>query len=395
MFDAIATVLAWFYDLVPSYAVAIALLTLSIMVLLTPLTLKGTRSMMAMQRLQPEMKKLQAKYKDDRQKLNEEMLKFYRENKINPVGGCLPLLIQAPVFIVLYQVLIKLTQRGPYGDAIGGSVGCGIGGDAEACADAVYTNAGTFHPSYLDPTSSLFESLNGVREMVSFGIDLSESTQQALSDSFVHALPYLVLILGVTATSYIQQKQVSGRNPNAPVNPQQQMLLKLMPAFFAFISVTLPAGVFVYFLVSNLYRMGQQAFISHTMYNDDNDTIAATSRVSDKSSTSSREGSDGNGAQRPKGILGALGLSGGGRGDGPGAPAGKSPAGKSSAGKSSAGKKPAGGTAAKGASATKTSKAGQENRSAQGNGAAKRNGAAAAKRPPAQQHRAKKKKKRK
>ena len=91
MFDLIATILAWFYDLIPNYAVAIALLTLSVMVLLTPLTLKGTKSMLAMQRLQPEMKRIQQQYKGDRQKLNEELMKFYQENKINPLGGCLPL----------------------------------------------------------------------------------------------------------------------------------------------------------------------------------------------------------------------------------------------------------------------------------------------------------------
>ena len=91
-------------QLVPNYAIAIALLTLAVMIVLTPLTLKGTRSMMIMQALQPEMKKIQAQYKDDRQKLNEELLKFYKENNINPLGGCLPLLIQLPVFLILYRV---------------------------------------------------------------------------------------------------------------------------------------------------------------------------------------------------------------------------------------------------------------------------------------------------
>jgi YidC/Oxa1 family membrane protein insertase len=77
----------------------------------------------------------------------------------------------------------------------------------------------------------------------------------------------LVLILGVVITSYIQQKQVSGRSPQAQqANPQQQMLLRVMPVFFAFISLNLPAALVVYFFVSNLYRCGQQAFISHKIY---------------------------------------------------------------------------------------------------------------------------------
>src|SRR5215204_2375933 len=115
MFDLIATVLAWFYSIVPNYAIAIALLTLTVMVLLTPLTLKGTKSMIQMQRLAPEIKRLQQQYRGDRQKLNEETLKFYQENKINPLGGCLPLILQMPVFIVLYRVLHKLTQTNPDG----------------------------------------------------------------------------------------------------------------------------------------------------------------------------------------------------------------------------------------------------------------------------------------
>src|SRR5215471_8103516 len=111
-FAPFAEALAFFYKLVPNYGVAIALLTLAVMVVLTPLTLKGTRSMMQLQLLQPEMKKIQAQYKDDRQKLNEEMLKFYRENNINPLGGCLPLLIQLPIFLILYRVLRGLTDMG-------------------------------------------------------------------------------------------------------------------------------------------------------------------------------------------------------------------------------------------------------------------------------------------
>src|SRR5215469_5914211 len=108
-FAPFAEAIAWIYSIVPNYAASIALFTLLIMVIVTPLTLKGTRSMMVMQSLQPEMKKLQAQYKDDRQKLNEELLKFYKENNINPLGGCLPLLIQLPVFFILYRVIYGLT----------------------------------------------------------------------------------------------------------------------------------------------------------------------------------------------------------------------------------------------------------------------------------------------
>ncbi len=254
MFDAIATVLAWFYDLIPNYAIAIALLTLTVMVLLTPLTLKGTKSMLQMQRLQPEMKKIQQQYKGDRQKLNEELMKFYQENKINPLGGCLPLLIQMPVFIVLYRVLHKLTTT------------C----TASLLAAGDCTKIGNFAPSYISHSTQLWQDLTATNQMMAFGMDLSHSAAKEMSESFVGAIPYLILILMVTASSYIQQLQISARNKNGTaINPQQAMLLKVMPAFFALISLTLPAGVVVYFLVSNLYRIGQQAYITRAFYRED------------------------------------------------------------------------------------------------------------------------------
>src|SRR3546814_15020587 len=86
------------------------MLTLIVMVVTTPFTLKGTRSMIQMQRLQPEMRRLQLKYKDDRQKLNEELMAFYKENQLNPLGGCLPMLLQAPIFMILYNVVRGLTR---------------------------------------------------------------------------------------------------------------------------------------------------------------------------------------------------------------------------------------------------------------------------------------------
>jgi len=112
LFELISGILNFFYANVPGgYAVAIALLTCVVMIVTTPLTLKGTRSMIEMQRLQPEIRRLQVQYKDDRQKLNEELMRFYKEHEINPVGGCLPLLIQAPVFSILFYVVRGLTQQ--------------------------------------------------------------------------------------------------------------------------------------------------------------------------------------------------------------------------------------------------------------------------------------------
>jgi len=103
--EGLGSVLAFFYSVVPNSGVAIIMLTVAVRLALFPLTAKQAKSMIAMQRVQPEIKKLQAKYKNDRQKLNEEMMKFYKENEINPLGGCLPLVLQMPIFIALFQTL--------------------------------------------------------------------------------------------------------------------------------------------------------------------------------------------------------------------------------------------------------------------------------------------------
>lgn len=300
MYNLIAKPLEFFYELIPNYAIAISLLTLSIMIVLLPLTLKGTRSMLAMQKLQPELKKIQAKYKDDRQKLNEEMMAFYKENNINPVSGCLPLLLQMPVFLILYRTLFELLNRAPFGQDMGSAAVRATTNVNGGQGAGIWERFGYFQPKHISETSQLYIDLSNTRVMESFGLNLAESASKALREGYTHAAPYIIMVLLVTATSYIQQKQVSGRNPQAQVNPQQQMLMRIMPLFFAFISFTLPAGIVVYFLVSNLFRVGQQALITRTMYRDEDGPLNTTGKASDKSST------DDEPAEKPKGLMSQL-----------------------------------------------------------------------------------------
>jgi len=98
-------VLNGIYELIPSYGVAIVLLTIVVRIVLFPLAVKQIKSMTAMQKIQPRLKELQKQHKGDRQKLNEEMMKLYREHGVNPLGGCFPMLLQLPVFIALYAVI--------------------------------------------------------------------------------------------------------------------------------------------------------------------------------------------------------------------------------------------------------------------------------------------------
>lgn len=259
MFDSIADpildtagkALAFFYGVIPNYAVAIVLMTILVMIITTPLTLKGTRGMIKMQLLQPELKKIQEKHKGgDRQEMNAELMAFYQDNGLNPLGGCLPLLIQAPVFLLLFNLIKGMTRA-----------------NEAACGEAVAAGVKCFDPKHLDTGSNLYQALHGQTEMKSFGLDLAESTSHALGESIIHGLPYLMLILLMIGGQYVQQKQVSARNPDGQVAmPQQKILLRVMPVFFGFISINFPTALVIYWVTSNLYRIGLQTYITRSLY---------------------------------------------------------------------------------------------------------------------------------
>ncbi|MGZ8762817.1 MAG: YidC/Oxa1 family membrane protein insertase [Acidimicrobiia bacterium] len=231
IFEAMGSLLSWLYAIVPNYGIAIIMLTVLVRLVLYPLTAKQARSMIAMQRVQPEIKKLQAKYKDDKQKLNEEMMKFYKENKINPFGGCLPLLAQMPIFIALFRVLHDPEKYTPVDSAFHQNMCSGPGCETVS--------------------------------MPFFGMDLSLSAGSS-HGSFAAALPYWILVGLVVVTAYLQQRQTMKNTPGG-ANPQAQIIGKVMPLVFAFISINLPAGVVLYFFVSNLWQMGQQELIIRKM----------------------------------------------------------------------------------------------------------------------------------
>ncbi len=279
MFGILARLLEVLYSFWPSYGGSIILFTVIVMLALTPLTFKSTRSMLAMQALQPEMKKLQNRYKDDRQKLNEEMMKFYQENKISPLGGCLPMLLQLPIFFILYTLLERLTRRGPFGQDLGTSVACNLS-DGARCVNGVFTQGGFFHPEYLKHTSQLYQDLTHTRTMDFMGIDLSQSALKVLPHGVLQALPYLFMVLVVVGLTYIQQVQLQSRTPKgADVNPTQQMTMKIMPVVMGVIYIIIPASVVLYFLVSSVFRIGQQAMVTRTFYSGPNAIAIPTTAV--------------------------------------------------------------------------------------------------------------------
>jgi YidC/Oxa1 family membrane protein insertase len=227
-------ILAFLYSAIPNYGIAIIGLTVLVRLALFPLTAKQARSMQKMQHIQPELKRIQAQYKNDRQKLNEEIMKFYKENQVNPMAGCLPLVLQMPVFFALFKVLSKPQE-------------------------------------HLPVDSKLYQAFCGSQsvddckpEGLSFlGMDLGEAASK-LSGGFTDALPYFLLIAMVVVTGYLQFKQTQSRQ-TAQANPQMAIMGKIFPVMFAFISYSLPSGVVLYFLVSNLWQIGQQALIFKTM----------------------------------------------------------------------------------------------------------------------------------
>ena len=177
-----------------------------------------------MQDVQPELKKLQKKHKDNKEELNKEIAAFYKEKGINPLGCVVPLLVQMPVWFALFRVL-----REPL--------------------------------LFIPKSESLFSDLENNINILFFNMDLQIPASEI--SGWVERVPYIVLILMVVATALFQQQQITkkqGKSDN-PQAQQMQMIGKVMPIFFGFISWTLPSGLVVYFLTGNIFRIGQQALI--------------------------------------------------------------------------------------------------------------------------------------
>jgi YidC/Oxa1 family membrane protein insertase len=254
IFEAIAWLLALFYGVIPNLGVAIILLTFTIMLILYPLTAKQAKSMIAMQRAQPEIKKLQAKYKGDKQKLNEETMKFYQENKINPLAGCLPLLVQMPIFFALFRTLRNPYEYVPKDSKLYADLCHGFGtlkSGALACGADV---GPVLHAKF--PAFAIGDQL--LHHLSFLGMDLQLSAVDA-HNSILNAAPYFLLVGLVMLTGFLQTRQAQKRTPVA--NKQMGMVMRVLPVFFGLISLQFPAGLVLYFFVSNLWRLGQQEII--------------------------------------------------------------------------------------------------------------------------------------
>jgi YidC/Oxa1 family membrane protein insertase len=219
-----------------TWSLSIVCLTVVIRIALIPLFVKQIKSSRAMQLLQPKVRELQKKYAHDREKLGAETMKLYRDNKANPFASCLPLLLQAPIFLALFRVL-----------------------DGAAKANPVPRG------HWLAVNPELVQSLN---QATIFGARISDTFVKAGfagGINSVHVVTVL-LILAMTVTLFITQLQLMRKNmpPEAlegPFAQQQKLMLYLFPLIFAVGGINFPVGVLIYWFTSNLWTMGQQFYV--------------------------------------------------------------------------------------------------------------------------------------
>lgn len=242
MFDPFFTGFAWllsaFYSLVPNYPFAISMLTLVVFLAMFPIMLKQTRSGLAMARLQPEMARLRKEHKGDRNAMYAAQQELFSREGVSPAASCLPMLLQMPVFIIMWQVLAGLTIK---------------------------TKEGVPSPKYLDHDSRLYRDIvEGGGELVSFGMDFAKSALSGPHATFAAALPFYALAVVAGVTSYVQMKRSQGRYPMSPEQQQQpamqmQMtMIKFFPIMSFMSGLFFPAGLAVYMVVQNLFRIAQQ-----------------------------------------------------------------------------------------------------------------------------------------
>jgi YidC/Oxa1 family membrane protein insertase len=206
------------------WGLSIVLLTVVIRAFLVPLTVKQFRSMQALQAHQPELKALQAKYKDDKQRLNQEIMKFYKENQVNPLGSCLPLVAQFPVFISLYYLLRK-DLRGYICPAI------------EKHYQVLHHSASASVPC-------------GVNHGAQF-LFIGDLTNKATG------LVLVVLMLLYVGSQLFSSIMMS----SSAMDPNQRKIMILMPLVFVFLFISFPAGVIVYWITTNLWTIVQQVIV--------------------------------------------------------------------------------------------------------------------------------------
>ncbi|PWG13168.1 membrane protein insertase YidC [Streptomyces sp. V2] len=218
-----------------AWGLSIVSLVILIRICLIPLFVKQIKATRAMQTLQPEMKKIQERYKNDRQRQSEEMMKLYKDTGTNPLSSCLPILAQSPFFFALYHVLS--------GIASGKTIGV-INNDLLASARQAH--------------------IFGAPLAVKFTDSADKVTQLGASLTDVRVVTAIMIVL-MSASQFFTQRQLMTKNVDTtvktPYMQQQKMLMYIFPVMFAVFGINFPVGVLVYWLTTNVWTMGQQMFV--------------------------------------------------------------------------------------------------------------------------------------
>jgi YidC/Oxa1 family membrane protein insertase len=224
-----------------SWGLAIVGMTVVIRAVLVPLTLKQFRSMQELQRLAPQLKALQEKYKDDKQRQQQEIMNFYREHKVNPFASCLPLLLQLPVFISLFYMLRTDLKKHICGEALVAHY--------NSVYHATITGVAGLPSKYIEKTSC---------QQVAHGsgkfLFLPDITNKATGVALV-----VLLVL------YVGSQLASTLAMSASADPNQRRLMLALPLFFVIILYRYPAGLLVYWITTNLWTIGQGYFVRRTI----------------------------------------------------------------------------------------------------------------------------------
>jgi YidC/Oxa1 family membrane protein insertase len=224
-----------------SWALAIMLLTVIVRGLMYPLFVKQIKTQRTMSALQPKMAELKAKHKGDKETLNVEMMKLYKEHNANPFAGCLPMLLQMPIFISLFQVLKQLEPK--------------------------LQNGAYVFPHKWGVSEATVRSLQGSKI---FGAPIGAGFRSpAPLLEFLHASPGAVkvvaitLIVLMTATTFVTSRQMMGKNPSADPSQatQQKVLLYAMPLVLGVFGFSVAIGVLIYWTTTNVFSMVQQAVV--------------------------------------------------------------------------------------------------------------------------------------
>lgn len=217
-----------------SWAWSIIALTVLVRVIIMPVTIKGTTSMLTMQRLQPYVKQLQQKYKNDRTEMNAQMMQFYRDNKFNPLSSCFPMLLQLPVFLALYQVLRNAPEMAQ---------------SVELFGNRIVRKSGETPLKLPDPGDFSF--------LFGFVNDITHIIKNA-------GLPGLIILL-VYAASQLLSGKVMVTSPD----PRQRMMMMFLPlAFIPFLYNSFQVGLALYWLTSNLWTVGQHLVVIRLVDHD-------------------------------------------------------------------------------------------------------------------------------